>query len=133
MASFVSSGVALIGSHSPAFSLLSPSPSVTKLSSPILSPPSVLSLRPLRPPPTSLPSPLRQGRPTPSLPPPPAAVARQGAKSRKHEETHDIKMAKSQEKPLPPPPPKRKASSPLKDARRSNRIAESKKSDQREL
>lgn len=33
----------------------------------------------------------------------------------------------------PPPPPKRKASSPFKDARRSNRIAESKNSDDRNL
>ncbi len=100
------------GSPPPSLVIESESP-VTRLGSPILSPPGSFS-----PPP-------RPGRPTPS-PPPPKAVARQGVKSRKRKEAPGFKMAKSQDLP-PPPPEKRKASSPPKNVRRSNRIAESQK------
>ena len=100
--------------HASSSPISEPESPVTRLSSPILSPPGTFS-----PPP-------RPGGPNLS-PPPPLAVARQGAKSRKHKVVNGIKIAKSQETPPPPPPPRRIASSPLKDARRSNRIAESKK------
>lgn len=103
---------------SPSAILESESP-VTRLGSPIPSPPGAFS-----PPP-------RPGRPT--LSPPPKAVARQGAKSRKRKTASGVKIAKSQEIPPPPPSGKRKAYSPPVGVRRSKRIAKSEKKLERDL
>lgn len=86
-----------------------PGSPVIEPGSPLQSPPGTFPL----PPPT----------PTPSPSPPSKAAARQGEK--KSRKRGGNKMTKNQKSPLPPTPPrKRKASSPPKEVRRSNRIAD---------
>ena len=99
----------------------SPSPSPTiEPGSPLPSPPGAFPLPPPLP-----------GRPTLSPHSPTKAIARQeGAKKSRKRKTApgaNNKMAKSQKNPPPAPPQTRKASSPPKDVRRSNRIAGLKK------
>ncbi|MCJ1346308.1 hypothetical protein MMC31_004523 [Peltigera leucophlebia] len=104
--------------HASPSTIINPGTPVIEPESPLPTPPGAF---PPPPPPS--------GRPTPSPPPPAKAIARQGVKnSRKRKTARGAnKMAKSHANPPLPPIPtplKRKASSPPRDVRRSNRIAE---------